>query len=416
MLPDTTLGRATRSSFMSLRLQLEKRFAPSLVVMKLQLEVMGSMQRLTLFIGEWEPVNIASEENILRAGGTVADTIEQLRMLDTWLSNHVADKIGADFENNVLTLTAKPNIKAVPKVTVREERLLLIDGSNILTTSYYATKSSMIKNNDGIYTNGVFVMTKKILDLISRSYASHIAIAWDEGRDKTFRRKLYPEYKAQRKETEPELKQQFSTARTLFAKLGIAQYSHQEIEADDIIGTIATRWEKETKGKCFIISNDKDLYQLVSDRTMQLTSSKSKEYAITPDKVLEKYKVTASQWADCKALLGDTSDNVPGVNGVGDKAVYPLIAEFGSLEKLYENLDKLDGKYKRYVKKLEEGKELAFLSKQLVQLRIDADDLVRFTINDLKLELNRSETIKQFRLIGFKSLIYSLESGDLKIG
>lgn len=417
MLPATLIGRATRSSFMSLRLQLEKRFSTNHVVMNMKLEEMAGMKKLILHIGEWEPVDVAVQVNQLRAGITVNDTIDQLKKVEQWLSNHLQDKIETTLDNGVLTLSAKPNIRAVPNRTrTAEPRLLLFDGSNVLTTAYYATKKHMLKNVDGIYTNAVYIMTKKILDLVSRSQASHLAIAWDKGRENTFRRELYREYKANRSETEPELKQQFETARKLFNKLGIAQFSHSNIEADDVIGTIAKRWEKESTGKCYIISNDKDLYQLLSNRTIQIISGKEKESTMTVNKLKEMFNVSPYQWIDCKALLGDSSDNIPGVTGVGEKAAYPLVSEHGSLESIYENINKLDTKYKRYVKKLEDGKEMAFLSKKLVTIRTDADNLIPFSVKDLELKLDRIEVIKQLRLIGFKSIIYQIENGALKIG
>lgn len=419
MLPATLIGRATRSSFMSLRLQLEKRFSSNHVVTNMKLEEMAGMKKLILFVGDWEPVEETVQENQLRSSVSVSETIKQLNKIERWLSNHLQDKIEPTFENGILSLSAKPNIKAVPnrsRTKTAEPRLLLFDGSNVLTTAYYATKKHMLKNVDGTYTNAVYVMTKKILDLVSRSKASHLAIAWDEGREKTFRRALYNEYKANRSETEPELKQQFDTARKLFNKIGIAQFSHETIEADDVIGTISKRWEKESTGKCYIISNDKDLYQLLSDRTIQIISGKDKESTMTVNKLQEMFNVSPSQWIDCKAILGDSSDNIPGVTGVGEKAAYPLVSEYGSLEAIYENINKLDTKYKRYVKKLEDGKEMAFLSKKLVTTRTDVGDLIPFSIRDLELKLNRAEVVKQLRLIGFKSIIYQIESGALKIG
>ncbi|OIJ12718.1 hypothetical protein BKP37_12890 [Anaerobacillus alkalilacustris] len=310
-------------------------------------------------------------------------------------------------------------MKAVPPSFKKVERLILIDGSNVLATAFHATKKSMLKRHDGLYTNAVYIMAQKILDLISRSNPSHLAIAWDEGRENTFRRKIYPDYKANRKETEPELKQQFTTAQKLFSELGIAQYSHKEIEADDVIGSINAIWRRE-KGQSVvgIISNDKDLFQLLSENTSQLISKSNREHTITPQHLMKQWNVAPDQWADCKALLGDKSDNIPGCPGVGEKAAYPLIARYGCLETLYEKLDELkDSEFKRYVSKLKEGRELTFLSKQLAMIRCDTKDLLKISsLDDMKVNLKKSVLINTFKTLGFKTLIASIEKGMYRIG
>ncbi|WNF36449.1 5'-3' exonuclease H3TH domain-containing protein [Bacillaceae bacterium IKA-2] len=418
MLPATEMSKATRASFQSLVSQLEKRFTGDQVVRNINLVDVSNMKNIILVIDSDPPVKVELNENQLCSGVTVNDFIYQLKQLEQAISKRNKDLILVSSKSNFISITYKPIIEVVPKQNKNIERLILIDGSNVLTTGYHATKKSMLKSSDGLYTNGVYIMAQKIMDIISRSNPSHLAICWDKGRDKTFRRKLYPEYKANRKESDPELKQQFVTAQKLFSNLGIAQYSHEEIEADDAIGTINAMWRRE-KGNSIVgmISNDKDLFQLLSENTSQLIRKGNDEQRITPDHLKEKFNITPEQWVDCKALLGDTSDNIPGVKGVGEKAVYPLIALHGNLETLFEKIDELkDSDFKRYFSKLQEGKDLAFLSKQLAKIHCEAENLLDISsLDDMKLSLEKSVITHHFKLLGFKTIVNSIDKGMYRI-
>lgn len=418
LLPATLSGRAVKSSIQSLRTQLNHYEDEQTV--KVMLDDFSNMKRITLTIDNGRADESVSEAIQLQSNVPVSTTKNELVAIERWLFHHLKDRIIPQFNNDgKLTFSAEAMNKTKPPLEqkqVLQERLLIIDGSNILTTAYYATKKNMMKNEDGLYTNAVYVMTKKLLDLLSRSKPTHVAICWDEGRN-TFRRKIYSDYKANRKETERELKEQFQTARQLFKEIGIAQYSHPEIEADDCIGTIVTKWEQEKGKSSLIVSNDKDLFQLLSDKTTQLMNKKGKEYNIRPEHLVQKFNVSAHQWVDCKALLGDASDNIPGCPGVGEKAAYPLIAEYYNLEKLYERLNDLnDTTFKRYVKKLEEGKEMTFLSRQLAQIRCDAEDLIKPSFNEMKVNFNRPNMLQSFEMLGFKSLIHHIEQGVYRVG
>lgn len=415
--PATQMSKATKASFKSLRMQIEQRFSSEAIV-GIELDKLANMDRITLSLMNEQPSDLTEcADNQILSGVIAKEMIKQIKDVEAWISKHRDDKIILNFSDGVITLNNEKVVKQTLKTVERQERLLLIDGSNVLTTAYYATRRNMLKNEDGLYTNAVFVMAKKLLDLISRSQSTHLAIAWDKGRE-TFRRAMYSEYKAHRKATEPELKQQFETAQSLFKQLGFAQYAHEEIEADDVIGTIAKRWESEMTGPCLIISNDKDLHQLITGRVNQLVSRSQNEQRINLETMKEEYGVEPGQWADCKALLGDSSDNIPGVAGVGEKAAYPLIAEYGNLETLYNRLGELQEskKFKRYFKNLSEGRDAAFLSKKLAEIRCDADELINANLSEMEVSVNRSKMISAFRQLGFKSLIYSLEKGVYKVG
>lgn len=419
MLPSTEIGKATRASFQSLILQLEKHFNSKQIVRSLTLEQIAQMKKITLSIDDGDLDN-QQNENKLSAGVSVNDFIQGLKHHERELSKRANELVHVELNNSLtLSIKYKPRIKMVPITKEVPELLILIDGSNVLTTAYHATKKNMLKNSKGTYTNAVYIMAQKVMDMISRSRPTHLAICWDEGREHTFRRKIYPAYKANRKESDPELKQQFATAKQLFSNIGIPQFSHEEIEADDAIGTINDIWRKE-KGNAIvgIISNDKDLFQLLSEYTSQLISKSNKEYKITPIHLLQKWNVTPGQWVDCKALLGDKSDNIPGCAGVGEKAAYPLIENYGSLEVLYENLNELkDTDFKRYATKLEENKELAFLSKQLAQIRCDATDLLKLnSLDQLKINIKKRVVLHHFKALEFKSLINNIEKGMYRIG
>ncbi|WP_096199487.1 5'-3' exonuclease [Bacillus sp. FJAT-45350] len=416
LLPATQLGKATRASFQSLAKQL-KRISLFDVVEEIVVDQLADMQRITLLIREGQASDNESIENHFISGMKVEVAIQQLNEIDKYISAHSEDKIIVTMEEGAISLKAeKVKQKDTPVKTVKGERLLLIDGSNILATAYFATRKSMMKNENGLYTNAVYVMARRVLELISRSNPSHVVIAWDEGRN-TFRKAMYNDYKAHRKETEPELKEQFTTAQQLFSDLQIAQYSHMEIEADDVIGTINSIWQKEERGSSVIVSNDKDLFQLVSDKTTQLISKNGQEYSIRPEHMKKMWNVTPGQWVDCKALLGDTSDNIPGVSGVGEKSVYPLISTYGNIENLYERLEELeDTEYKRYVKKLEKGKDEAFLSKKLATIKCDATDVITPCFKEMQLNITRNQLIKYFEQLGFNSLIQSINKGLYRVG
>lgn len=342
------------------------------------------------------------------------------------------------------------------------EKLVILDGSSLLSTSfygnlpkeYYGAKTEedrakvlkkVMQTSAGVYTNGVFTMCKILLKLIEKQKPTHLAVAWDVTRN-TFRRELYPEYKAQREETKPELKSQFALMQEVLDAMGIYQFKNPRFEADDIIGTLAKRFEEEIP--TYIMTKDQDSLQLVSDYTrVWLITSKAQEmydevlagtgasykelpipdnvFEFTPLYIEHFYGVKPIQIIDLKALEGDKSDNIPGVRGVGEKASVPLIKEFGSVENLYDRLDGLNKEEEKAMKELLKeigasraysyltktddkelvGKEAALLSKKLATIVTNIDEVKALNIDDLKLNINKAGMEGKFTELEFKSLI-----------
>ncbi len=292
------------------------------------------------------------------------------------------------------------------------ETLLLIDGSNLLSRGFFATsfKGDLLQNDEGLYTNGVLGFVKKLRILIQKTRASHVLVAWDVSRDSTFRRKLYPDYKGLRGETPFELKQQYGTTEEMLTMMNISQLKVPGYEADDIIGTVAEKWRKRNKGRVFIYSNDKDLHQLLDEENQvtQIIYENKEDKSFNASLFKAKYEISPSQWIDAKAILGETgktSDNIPGVKGVGEKAVYPLIQQFGSLDGIYENLENFEKPFQKYISKFESNKEMATLSKELVTIIRDIPELNNLDLNEFKLSLDQAGKEKAFKWLGFKSLL-----------
>lgn len=276
----------------------------------------------------------------------------------------------------------------------KKEVLLLIDGFNLLSRCYFATAygkemHDLPRNSKGQFTNAIRVTIQKLLMLVRDHEPSHIVVAWDVKRDETLRREKFADYKGTRNELPEPLIQQFETLVQLFDNIGITQLSIPRYEADDIIGTLAYRWRNERDGECIIYSNDRDLLQLLCEKTSQLITVKRDELKYTLNHFQEEYGITPAQWIDVKALLGDKSDNIPGVAGVGDKAALPLIQQYGAVESIYENFETLDPRYKRYLKKLEAGREMAVLSKDLCTIFTDVPEVVDRDLEECRYTLDK---------------------------
>jgi len=255
------------------------------------------------------------------------------------------------------------------------KEILLIDGSSLLTTNFYGTLDTryysekteegkqiylnrLLKTSDGKTINGVFGMVRALEKVLSKKVFNHIVIAWDKSRDNTFRRQLYPLYKAQRGQSPRELGEQFYTAQSLFEEIGIKQFAYDSYEADDIIGTFAKNFPDIST---YIWTKDQDLLQLADPTTkIWLITKKNKEmmeeigidiymqqilpiptnvFEHTQETVKEFYSLYPQQIIDLKALEGDPSDNIPGVKGVGKKTIIPLLQEFEDVEGIYDFLE-----------------------------------------------------------------------------
>ncbi|MFC0188735.1 5'-3' exonuclease H3TH domain-containing protein [Fictibacillus aquaticus] len=274
------------------------------------------------------------------------------------------------------------------------EKVLLIDGFNLLSRCYFATAygkemHELPRNSKGLFINAVRATIQKLGALIRQHEPTHMAVAWDVKRDETLRRETFPDYKGTRGELPEPLIQQYETLVALFGQLGIPQYSVPRYEADDIIGTLVHRWRTEKDGECIIYSNDRDLLQLLCEKTSQLITSKKEEVKYTLLHFQEEFGITPVQWIDVKALLGDKSDNIPGVAGVGEKAALPLIKLYGSVESVYENMEALDPAFKRYLKKLDAGREMALLSKNLCTIFTDVPTVLDMDLDTCRWKLDK---------------------------
>ncbi|MDD2955866.1 MAG: DNA polymerase I [Oscillospiraceae bacterium] len=250
-------------------------------------------------------------------------------------------------------------------------KLLVIDGNSILNRAFYGIKLLTTKN--GEYTNGIYGFLSILLKITEDTSPDHVAIAFDL-RAPTFRHKRYAGYKATRKGMPEELAAQVGPLKELLRALGYTLVEQEGFEADDILGTLG-RCCREAGGECVIATGDRDALQLVGGGvTVRLATTKMgrpEAVVYDEDAVREKYGVSPQQLIDVKALMGDSSDNIPGVAGVGEKTAIALIAKFGSLDGVYGNLD--DPEIKAGVRaKLENGRESARMSRELAEICLTA--------------------------------------------
>lgn len=270
------------------------------------------------------------------------------------------------------------------------KKMLLIDGNSLLFRAYYATAyGSVMRSKTGVPTNAIFAlanMLNKVLDIVNPDYA---LVAFDTDK-KTFRHEEYKEYKAGRKPAPEDLVAQFPLAREMVTKMGFKCYELAGYEADDIVATMAKMGE-ENDCKVEIFSSDKDLFQLISDKITVNVPKKgtSDILEVTPSVLKQEYGLTPSQVTDYKGIFGDTSDNIKGIKGIGEKGALKLLNEFGSLDGIYENIDKIEGKLKE---KIINGKEDAYYSKKIatiynqVPLDFNLEDTKYNGINDSLIE------------------------------
>lgn len=274
-----------------------------------------------------------------------------------------------------------------------KDKFLIVDGNSLAYRAYYAMP--FLTSPEGTNTGAVFGFFNMLLKAIEDNTPNYIAVAFDFSKH-TFRTEIFKDYKGTRQETPPELREQFPIIKELLKKLKIAVFEMENIEADDIIGTLA-KSSKTTKN--LILSGDRDLLQLIDTNTEVLltkhgtTSTKS----MTLESLKEEMHITPSQVVDLKALMGDNSDNIPGVKGVGPKTAQDLIEAYGTLENVYKHIDELKGSLKE---KLIKDKEIAFLSYTLAKIKTDVE--LDFKLENLKLHYPFDVSIKEdFKRFGF---------------
>lgn len=279
-------------------------------------------------------------------------------------------------------------------------KILIIDGNSIANRAFYALP--FLSNHEGQPSGAVFGFANILIKIITELNPSHVAVAFDHSRQ-TFRRELYKDYKAQRKETPKELLSQFPVIKQMLKSMGISVFEQDGIEADDIIGTLSTN----LSGQKILLSGDRDLLQLIDENCMVYLTKKgvSEIDKVDEKRLKELFNLVPSQIVDLKGLMGDASDNIPGVNGVGEKTALNLLTEYKNIENIYQNLENIKGKLKE---KLENDKENAFLSKQLATIKCDCS--FDYDIEKLKFSLPFSENCyKFFKEWDFTSLLKNKE-------
>ena len=220
------------------------------------------------------------------------------------------------------------------------KKVVLVDGNNLLFRSYYATAYSgnFMRNADGFPTNGLYGFVNMINKIINEENPEYMVVAFDIG--KTFRHEKYSEYKGGRDDTPNDLKVQFPYAKKILSAMGIMYLEKEGYEADDIIGTIAKEVDINDDFVGLIVSSDKDLLQLISN-DVEVKLLKTKDYIrMNRDVFFETYGIEPIRMIDLKGLMGDSSDNIPGVKGIGEKTALKLLQEYDTIENLYDNIDK----------------------------------------------------------------------------
>lgn len=334
--------------------------------------------------------------------------------------------------------------------------LLLIDGSSLLCSCFYGNLPTnykfakteedkdtylpqLLHTSDGQYTNGVFTMMSSLLNILKKQKPTHIAVAFDLTR-MTFREKLFSDYKGQRKEIRDELKSQFSLTEHVLTKMNIPVFAFNEYEADDVLGTLSKKFGDEILVN--ILTKDQDALQLIDNNIrVWLMTSKYKEmynevglnpkifnipkgvFEFTPLYVEHFYGLSPIQIIDKKSIEGDVSDNIPGVKGVGPKAVIPLLQEFKTLEGIYDYIENTSEKdikdmfkllgikrspLSNLTKRSETelvGKQSAFLSKTLATVKCNIPELEGILLDSLKTNINEVAMKDIFTKLEFNTLI-----------
>ncbi len=245
------------------------------------------------------------------------------------------------------------------------KKVILIDGNNLVFRSYYATayRGSILRNSKGFPTNALFGFINMLNKIINEESPEYMMIAFDKG--KTFRHKKYEGYKDGRKEIPQELKDQLPVAKGIAKAMGISCFEIDNYEADDIIGTFANEVDNQNDYYSVIISSDKDLLQLITDKN-EVKLLKSNDYIrMNKETFIEIYGFTPEKIVDLKGIMGDASDNIPGVKGIGEKGAMTLIQKYGTVEEIYKNIEEIKGRTRE---KLEDDKENAFFSKELATI------------------------------------------------
>ncbi|CAH1200021.1 DNA polymerase I [Paenibacillus allorhizoplanae] len=289
------------------------------------------------------------------------------------------------------------------------DKLIIIDGNSIAFRAFYALP--LLSNSSGLHTNAVYGFTTMLLKLIEEEKPTHFLVAFDAGKI-TFRHKEYTEYKGGRAKTPTELSEQFPLIKELLKAFKIPQFELSGYEADDIIGTLTK--EADARGeKVLLVSGDKDMLQLASEQvTVAITRKGISEMdRFDPEAIKEKYGLTPDQIIDLKGLMGDTSDNIPGIPGVGEKTALKMLHDFGTVEEVLANTASLKGKMKE---KVEEHAKSALMSKELATIYREVP--METAWESFRYDGFDGQALSSmFRKLEFKSLLEKMDFGSVSV-
>jgi DNA polymerase-1 len=295
------------------------------------------------------------------------------------------------------------------------DKLVLIDGNSIINRAFYGIMGNkMLMTDDGTYTNAIYGFLNILFKILEDLQPKYLAVAFDL-RAPTKRHEMYKEYKAKRTGMPDELASQMPILKEILQAMNIKIVEKEGYEADDILGTFA-KWGEKENLSVTILTGDRDSFQLISNnisvRIPRTKMGKTETEDYIPEKILEEYGLTPLDLIEVKGLMGDSSDNIPGVAGVGEKTALNLIKEYKTIDKLYENIDKVNGKLRD---KLIENKELAYLSRTLGTIDIDVP--IAKNLEDIEVvEWDKEQVLEMFTKLKFSKFIdrFNLSSESVR--
>ena len=288
------------------------------------------------------------------------------------------------------------------------KKLLVIDANSIINRCYYGVMQPLTAP-DGLPTNALFAMVNVLNSQLDKISPDYVVAAYDVHHP-TFRHEMYAEYKAGRHETPPELLAQFPYSKEIFNAMGVCVVEKAGYEADDVLGTLSMQADMADDVETYLLTGDRDSLQLISDKTCVLLCTNKETVTFDRAAFREKYGVEPEQFVDVKALMGDSSDNIPGVAGIGEKTALKLISEYGSLDNIYDTLP--TAKHTPSLRaKLEGGRDNAYLSRTLAQIKRDAP--IGVALSDVEYK-GRDDSLLYplFNRLGFSKLIEKLGLAD----
>lgn len=291
------------------------------------------------------------------------------------------------------------------------DKLFIIDGNSLAFRAFYGLPP--LYNSQGVPCNSVFGFTKMLVNIITKNSPKYLAVAFDAGKH-NFRHEIFAEYKGTRKPMPDELRTQLPIIKDLLRQMNITVIERAEIEADDIIGSLSKKYDIDK----ILISGDRDLLQLINPHCrVWLTQKGLTEIAdLGVDELKEKYGITPDEVIEMKAIMGDTSDNIPGIKGVGEKTALKLIQEYGTLDNIYANIDNIKGKLQT---SLVENKDIAYISKQLATIKTDCE--LDYELDDFEYDFPFSGEVRktmnwlEFKIMSQKDEYYRAEEKQIQV-